>query len=130
MTEKFNWDKAGIMASFACAVHCAVLPLVLTSLPIFGTDVLNNDVFEYSMIALAFAVGIFGLYHGYRKHHQRIFPFLLFGAGFAFLLSKQVWHQYHNWLLVPAVAGIISAHFLNLRLSRRSGHPVSVGTAG
>ena len=51
---KMNWDALGISASIACAIHCAILPLFLTSLPVFGIEIINNELFEISMIVLAF----------------------------------------------------------------------------
>jgi hypothetical protein len=54
MNFKINWDALGITASLACAIHCAVLPLMLTSLPLFGINIIHNAIFEYSMIGLAF----------------------------------------------------------------------------
>jgi hypothetical protein len=115
---KINWDALGITASVACAVHCAVLPVLLTSLPVFGFDIIQNPFFEYGMILLAFLVGAYALGHGFRRHHQRFLPLVLFSAGILFLLAKQAWHSLHTWLLVPAVIGIVSAHYLNYRLSR------------
>jgi len=38
----------------ACAIHCALLPLILTSLPLFGVELIDNIAFEYGMIVLAF----------------------------------------------------------------------------
>ena len=43
---KINYDALGIAASVACAIHCAVLPLVITSLPILGINIINNFWFE------------------------------------------------------------------------------------
>ena len=120
--NKFNWDALGITTSVACAIHCAVLPLLLTSLPVFGFDIIRNAFFEYAMIVLAFAVGVYALSHGFRKHHQRILPLSVFSIGILFLLAKQVWHQLHIWLLIPAVIAIVSAHYLNYRFSRLYTH--------
>jgi len=122
MNKKFNWDALGITTSVVCAIHCAVLPLLLTSLPVFGFDIIQNSFFEYAMILLAFAVGVYALSHGFRKHHQRILPISVFAVGILFLLAKQVWHSLHIWLLVPAVVAIISAHYLNYRFSRLYAH--------
>lgn len=119
---KLNWDAIGITTSLACAIHCAVLPLLLSSLPVLGIDILDNPVFEYFMILLAFAVGSGALYHGYKKHHHRMLPLSLFTLGMLFLLGKQLWHQAHLLLLFPAVAAIISAHFVNFRLCRVHNH--------
>ena len=122
MNRKINWDALGITTSVACAIHCAVLPLLLTSLPVFGFDIIRNDFFEYSMILLAFAVGVYALSHGFRKHHRQVLPLAIFSIGILFLLAKQVWHTLHIWLLIPAVIAIVTAHYLNYRLSRLHYH--------
>jgi MerC mercury resistance protein len=118
MMGKINWDALGVTASVACAIHCAVLPLLLTSLPVFGFDIIQNVLFEYGMILLAFLVGVYALSHGFRKHHHRFLPLTMFSVGILFLLAKQIWHTMHLWLLVPAVIAIISAHYLNYRFCR------------
>jgi MerC mercury resistance protein len=120
MQTKYNWDMIGIATSAVCAIHCALLPLVVSSLPLFGTDIVHNLFFEWGMIALAFFVGTYALVHGFIKHHRSIFPLVLFAAGFALLLLKQFFHYYQFWLLVPAVLFIISAHYYNYRLCNRS----------
>jgi hypothetical protein len=120
MEAKFNWDIIGIATSLACAIHCALLPLVMTSLPLFGMNIIHNMIFEWSMIGLAFLVGIYALVHGYIKHHRSFLPVLLFSAGFALLLLKQFFHQFQYWLLAPAVLLIISAHYYNYRLCHKS----------
>ena len=122
MNYKINWDALGITTSVACAVHCAVLPLLLSSLPVFGFDIIQNDFFEYAMIILAFAVGVYALSHGFRKHHQRFLPLTIFTIGILFLLAKQVWHTLHIWLLFPAIIAIITAHYLNYRLCKIRSH--------
>ncbi len=122
MNNKINWDALGITTSVACAIHCAVLPLLLTSLPVFGFDIIKNPFFEYAMILLAFVVGAYALSHGFRKHHHRFFPLALFSIGILFLLAKQIWHSLHIWLLIPAVIAIVTAHYLNYRLCRLHYH--------
>ena len=122
MNVKINWDALGITASLACAIHCALLPLFLTSLPLFGLNIIENTGFEYLMIGIAFTVGAYSLYHGHKKHHHSWLPFLLFSTGIVFLLAKMHWHEWRNWFLVPAVACIVTAHFINFRLCRVHDH--------
>lgn len=122
MNLKFNWDALGIAASVACAIHCAVLPLIVTSLPLFGVNIIENVGFEYFMIALAFCIGAYSLYHGWRKHHHSFVPILVFSLGFVLLFAKQVWHQWQFWFLVPAVVLIVAAHFINYRSCRAHNH--------
>lgn len=120
MEAKFNWDIIGIATSLACAIHCALLPLLITSLPLFGIDIIHNLLFEWGMIALAFVVGSYALFHGYIKHHRSLLPIMIFSAGFIFLFLKQFFHNLENWFLIPAVILIISAHYYNYRLCHKS----------
>ncbi len=62
---KINWDALGVTASLACAIHCAVLPLLGISLPLLGVDLVQSRPFEFGMIALAFVIGIYALTHGF-----------------------------------------------------------------
>lgn len=120
---KINYDALGIAASVACAIHCAVLPLVLSSLPLFGINIINNSGFELLMIGLAFLIGVYSLWHGYRNHHHRLLPILLFSVGIALLLLKQYFHAYLLGFLIPAVFLIVSAHWINYQASKKAGHP-------
>lgn len=120
MNIKMNWDGMGVVTSLACAVHCAILPLIVSSLPLFGINIIHNPFFEWGMIALAFFVGAYSLAHGYITHHRSFYPVLLFSLGFLFLITKQIFHDYENYLLIPAVILIVSAHYLNYRLCYKS----------
>ena len=119
---KINWDAMGFTVSVACAIHCAILPLAISSLPLFGINIIENPLFEYGMIALAFVVGSYSLYHGFKKHHHSWMPFILFSFGMFFLIIKQIFHDWHLYLLIPAVVLIILSHFLNYKFCRRHNH--------
>ena len=122
MKQKINWDALGIGASLACAIHCALLPLFLSSLPLFGMNIIENPGFEVGMIVLAFVIGSYSFYHGFKKHHHSLSPFLVFSLGFIMLVLKQVFHEYQLWLLIPGVILIISAHLINYRSCRIHNH--------
>ena len=116
MAKKITWDAAGIAASVLCAIHCALLPLFLTSLPLMGINIIHNNWFEVTMITAAFVIGSNALYHGFKKHHGNILPLLLFAGGMVFLVAKQVWHNYELFFLLPAVVCVVTAHTINYRL--------------
>ena len=120
--RKINWDAWGITTSIACAIHCALLPLFLTSLPLFGVNIIHNAFFESGMILVAFCIGAYSLYHGYRRHHHSKMPLVLFSFGMALLVVKQFFVAWETWLLVPAVILIISAHLLNYRFCQVHNH--------
>lgn len=122
MKFKINWDALGIATSLACAIHCAILPLFIASLPLFGINIIENHSFEYGMIALAFVIGVYALWHGYRRHHHRVLPLVLFSLGIAFLILKQAIHDFHLIILIPAVIFIVAGHWLNYRFCRVHNH--------
>ena len=120
MNIKLNWDAMGIATSVACAIHCAILPVILTTLPIFGINIIHNLFFEWGMIALAFVVGSYSLFHGFVKHHRSFTPIIIFSVGFFFLVLKQFLHEEEYALLTIAVILIITAHYYNYRICHRS----------
>jgi len=122
--KRINFDALGIIASIACAVHCAILPLLLSSLPLFGTNIINNNMFETGLILLSLAVGIIALRHGSHLHSQSRLPVILFTSGIILLLVKQfTGHRHLLWFLIPAVVLIVSAHLLNYRQCRIASSP-------
>jgi len=90
---RINYDALGIAASVACAIHCAILPLILSSLPLFGINIINNGSFELFMIALAMVIGVYSLWHGYKKHHHKFYPVAMFALGILLLGAQQFFHQ-------------------------------------
>lgn len=122
MRLRINWDALGITASVACAIHCAILPLFTSFLPLFGINIVENVFFEAGMVLLAVLIGGYSFYHGFRRHHHSWLPLTLFTAGFVFLVIRLFFAHHHIWLLVPAVILIVWAHFLNYRLCRVHDH--------
>jgi len=98
------------------------LPLILTSLPIFGTNIIDHRGFEFMMILLALGIGYYSLWHGYKKHHHSSMPLFIFSTGMILLFLKQAYHEQQLIFLIPAVISIVSAHLLNYRLCRKANH--------
>jgi hypothetical protein len=124
MGFRINWQALGISASLICAIHCALMPLLVTSLPLFGVNLIENIWVEISLLVFAFVVGFYSLWHGYRKHHHRIVTLLIFSAGITFFVVHQfVEVPYYGIILIlPGVISVLSAHFLNYRLCRKANH--------
>src|SRR5579872_6239317 len=118
MSSKLNLDALGVTTSLLCAIHCALLPVLMASLPILGINIIHNAGFEYGMIGLAFIIGATALWHGFRHHHRRILPVLLFSCGMMLLIAKEIWHGYELSILPFAVIPVLGSHWLNFRWSR------------
>lgn len=110
MNLKLNWDAVGIATSVTCAIHCALLPILVTTLPVFGVNIVHNLFFEWGMIILAFIIGSYSLFHGFMKHHRSLVPVLIFSFGFTFLVLKQFYTQFNisfYWLRLPVSLSLI-----------------------
>ncbi len=121
MKLQINWNALGVSAAVACAIHCALLPLFISTLPLFGVNLLDNIYFEVGMISIAFIIGGLTLFHGYRKHHHKLLPLYLFIAGMALLIFK---HFFANniWFIIPSSLFILTAYYLNWRYCRIAKH--------
>ena len=122
MKLQINWNALGVSATVACAIHCALLPLFISTLPLFGINILDNIYFEAGMILVALLIGGLTLLHGYRKHHHRLTPLILFIAGMFFLIFKHFFSATVVWLIIPSSILILLAYYLNWRLCRIAKH--------
>jgi hypothetical protein len=115
-------DRLGAMASFLCAIHCALLPFVLALLPVIGLSFLADHRFERGFVFFACLLATFALVNGYRRHRRRL-PLILVTPGL-FLLVLGVTVMEGDSLLAHSVmvtcGGLLvaSAHFVNLRMDR------------
>ena len=60
--------KVGAIASFACAIHCAALPILIGAGAAGSLSFLRNEPFEWGMVLLAASVGTFAAWRGFRTH--------------------------------------------------------------
>jgi hypothetical protein len=61
-------DVAGIMASAACAVHCAMMPVALGYLPTLGLSWLADEAFHRLMAVVCFLLAALAFLPGWRRH--------------------------------------------------------------
>src|SRR5690348_18485439 len=63
-------DRIGAIASFLCAIHCALLPFVLAALPLVGLEFLADYRFVRGFVAFACVLAVIALVRGFRGHQQ------------------------------------------------------------
>ncbi|BFI95907.1 MAG: MerC domain-containing protein [Rhodanobacter sp.] len=120
-------DRVGATASFLCAIHCALLPFVLTLLPLLGLGFLAGHRFERDFVLFAASLALFALIGGYRRHRYPL-PLWLALPGLALLVLGVVWVSEQQHIVVHSVmvtcGGLLvaSAHFVNLYIDRRHAH--------
>lgn len=115
-------DQFGMTASIACAIHCAALPFVITTLPLWGLSFLAHSWVELGMIGLSLIIGIWSLSTSYPKH-KKILPILVLILGFSLIATGHYWLEALEAILIP-LGGftIAAAHLINWRFSRICNH--------
>src|ERR1700712_4534815 len=110
-------DNLGMTASALCAIHCAIVPLVLTSLPLIGLGFLANPLVEWTMIILALVLGISSIGSSYFNTHHRLMPLMLLILGFIIIITGHTFIK--NWVegIVVPIGGftIAAAHYINYK---------------
>jgi len=121
-------DKAGMIASITCAIHCMIMPLVVTLLPIFGLSLFATEEFEWMLLMVSAMLGVTSLCFGFRKHKSfRAFSFL--GIGLTFLVIGRLAHEHvshfrvftfdiYLLFLVAGATLVALSHWLNNKLCK------------
>jgi len=123
-------DRLGATGSLVCAVHCALLPLVIALLPSLGIAVWLGEDFEQGFVVFASLLGLFTLAWGYRRHRAvRALGLLL--PGLAALWLGVLYAPLHHTLVPHAITMTFGgtlvglAHLANLRLNHGHVHDAS-----
>ena len=75
-------DNTGACLSFACALHCMAMPLLVTILPLIGLSFLVSEPAELAIIGGAVVLALGSIVWGVR-HHRRWRAFLVLIVGIA-----------------------------------------------
>jgi len=119
-TEGF--DRAGMVVSLSCGLHCALTPLVAGIATTSGLGWLFTESTELWLLGGAVAIGLLSLGLGYWRHHgrKRCFAWFLVGAGFLLFakLGPEV-EGLEPWAVGAGAVAIAAAHAVNIQLCRR-----------
>jgi hypothetical protein len=107
-------DTVGAVASLVCAVHCAVVALVLGVTP--AVALFAASWVEWAFLLTSAVVGLGALVPGYRRHGLRR-PLVLFTCGMSMLLALRQLRATPSLSEMTAVAVaaacLVSAHWIN-----------------
>ncbi len=130
MTEKktyhIKWDAIGISASLACAIHCLLLPVFVSTLPLLGIEIMENMALEIGTLAISMLAGSIALYAGYKQHHRRLWPLLVFVLAMVCLIMgnalSALWAPSEVLFKSIGISGILTAHIANWRYGKNCPH--------
>lgn len=123
-------DRLGAAGSLICAVHCAIVPLLLALAPSLGLSLWLGESLEQVFVVFVTVLGAFSLIWGYRRH--RVFRALgMLLVGLAALWVGVLYAPLHESVVPHAIVMTIGgmlvglAHLLNLRLNHWHVHDAS-----
>lgn len=110
-----RFDRAGVILSGFCAVHCLASILILSAVGVGGEFLLAPEIHEYGLV-VAFIVAAVAIGWG-AIQHRRAAPFVVAMMGLTFMGGALALpHGIHESILtIIGVALVSLGHFLNLR---------------
>lgn len=125
-------DRLGATGSMLCAIHCALLPLLIALLPSLGIAAWLGEDFEKGFVLFATALGLFSLIWGYRRH-RGVRALRLLVPGLALLWAGVLYPPLHHAVVAHAITMTLGgtlvglAHVANLRLHTAHVHHAGCG---
>lgn len=113
-------ERVATWLSLACAVHCLLVPIAVSTLPLLGATGLTElgSAAELLLTALVVASAIAGASWGYRRHHD-LRVVLSAGVGLVAYLLGHLLHG--SWYGVALAVGgalmLAASSFVSARLS-------------
>lgn len=118
-----NLDFLGFSASFLCAIHCALLPFVMTIGLMGSLSWLANPIIENGFIILSIILAAMSLYPSFKGKHHNSTALIVAGIGFVLLfLSRMVGHGSSVELITVVIGGLMIAvaHYINWQLLKKT----------
>lgn len=107
----------GIWASSLCALHCLLLPVLITLLPFVGASFFADAWFERIILSVSLVIGFWALLSGFYRYHRQIYPLYSLALGGLIYWNKDMFgHEYEPFTIAVGAILIIAAHMVNLKL--------------
>lgn len=114
-------DRLAIFFSGLCTVHCVLVTLAITAIPIWGLGFLTSPAFHEAFLLMVIPVSLLGLWAGHRLHRQRR-PLLLGIAALSMMVLAVVLRDTgvvgvagESAINIPGALLLATAHWMNLR---------------
>ena len=114
---RFSPDSAGFFTSMLCAIHCSVVPVMVSMGLLSSQTWLHSHVLDWLVIGLGLIIASYSLVGDFIKKHRNYLPLSVVASGFILLLTGMIDHD--GWMVIFSVIGgmlVATAHLINYRL--------------
>ena len=107
-------DRIGMFSSAACAVHCAILPIVVSILPLVGLGFLADERVEFAFLTTSGMLGLASLCWGFKKH-GKMHALGILAGGIGLMAVGHMAEESSYGVLLAVLGGlsIAGSHILN-----------------
>lgn len=114
-------DAYGMGVGIACAIHCAVFPILFSSGVFASVSWMDHMFLDVLFLVASLYFAFNSLIKSYRVNHQNILPIALAAVGIVIIGYILLSHN-HNQLVLPTLGGLFlaAAHFYNFRLVQKA----------
>jgi len=113
-------DLIALSSAFVCAVHCAVLPILISFSSLGLLSFLNHSLIEWTFISLGVVLAYSSLWPSYKQKHKNSQPLKMALLGFLSIALGRL-HFTHLWEVSHTVIGttlVALAHYSNWKILR------------
>jgi hypothetical protein len=117
-------NRISAILSLACAIHCALMPIVFSALPLVGMQFLASHLLEGIILALGLGFGAYGVLKAYFYQHRYFPPVAVLGVG-AVLIGVGFFfaaEAIEPFLVSIGAVCVAVAQVLNIRECKRCAH--------
>jgi hypothetical protein len=122
MTRLQNfWDRCGIFISFACLLHCLLLPVLLIAFP--ALEIESTPFFHRIMLIAIISIALFSFRHAYFKMFKPVIFFSLAGIFLVvtgYFVEESVSENWGHALTILGSFCMIGAHAVNLEWHKKN----------
>lgn len=120
-TYRSHLDSISVTVSLLCVIHCVLLPILLTTLPLWGFEVLENSYIEFGTILISLVAGGWAIWKGYWKYHHHISILLLFVSGIGVMITANFTEKEFIEMILKGIGAmlIVTSHIMNWKGCRR-----------
>ena len=113
-------DSLGFSASLICAIHCAVVPVLLTVSTWGGLQLLSDPSVEITMLCLSSGLALASILPSYIRIHKKVNAIVLVTIGFILIALGRL-EVGKAWEIAFTSVGatlVAVAHIINWRLCK------------
>ncbi len=110
-------DVLGAGLSFLCALHCALIPVLLILVPSLSLGIFASESLELGIIIGSLCIATVSLYRGFLKHRRNR---VIASGVFCAVLMTGSWYMGYEQFAIMGGVGLALCHLLNYRLVKET----------